>query len=937
MNLIALILLAQTATQNPVSAEWTQSELRALGLALHAINMTRADLGYDKRPFNDRWRLPCVDAVLDDPLAAPRYVETMRAALESPAPRPSDLAWPLHKLDETPPPGPERLDFDRELMQVPAPLRTAIHPLLRAVAEADAELKAATARLSAAERQELLRGLPHLALEEDVPDARFDFVPEGPRTEPERVWLLLEQLDVRRLCRAADALHAVSSPALTEPLLALARGPLKDWKQTLVIQLPIGKLVVAGTGHDRHDHGPNVVALIDLGGDDTYVGRIGGGLGRPAFSLDLAGNDRYMLSDLSGGAGFLGVGLLVDLAGDEVYEGAHLSLGAGLAGCGVLLDRGGNDTYRGRALTQGFAMFGLGWLDDGSGSDLYDAWFFAQGASATMGVGVMADRNGNDVYRAGGWIMNAPLLEAQKVHYSFAQGFSTGFREDTGGRSGGFGMLYDAAGDDTYSGESYCQAASYWFAFGALLDVSGHDSYDSYYYSQCSPMHLCIATLMDLAGDDSYSCKLGAMHAIGHDYAVAVMLDRSGNDVCAGGDSRPALGNANGVGIYLDAAGNDRYHGPPGNANEARGSGSVGVFVDMAGQDRYYESFGDGKLERRGSWAIALDFADPLEGQTALFDIPDEQLDRSLQPLAPKRTKAATQRPPAPPWVPNIPEDPDLEPVYRDAMTWEVGTARDKVRAARQRLIEIGMPACRYMVDRHIGDSNRLADRAFEEVFGALGEPAQQLLAARLDDPHPEVTRNALRILTTLKSRLLGPHLPALLEQEAYRKSAIRAAGALAVTEAVPQLRALLSDEDETVALEAAIALGQIADPSTADDLVFVLSSPSMPLREAAATALARLGPASLPAVIATLDSENPAAARLALSVLRRTRYADADRHVSRLMDHADWGVRLECVDTLFALEKGAWALTHEGRESHPLVLARLRTLDRDRPKEPQP
>lgn len=937
MNLIALILLAQAVTPNPVSADWTQREIRAVGLALHAINMTRADIGYDKRPFNDRWRLPCVDAVLDDPLATPRFVETMRAALESPDPTPCQLAWPIHSLDESAPPDAERLDFGRELMQVPQPLRTAIRPLLHALADADAELKAATARLSATERQELLRGLPYLALEEDVPEARFDFVSEGPKTDAERVWVLLEKLDVRRLCRAADALHRVSGSELTDPLHALARGSLKDWKQTLVIQLPLGKLVVSGTGHDRHDHGPNVVALVDLAGDDTYVGRVGGGLGRPSFAIDLSGNDRYQLSDLSAGAGFLGVGLLVDLAGDDVYEGGHLSIAAGLAGCGVLLDRAGNDTYRGRALTQGFAMFGLGWLDDNSGTDLYDAWFFAQGASATMGVGVLADRSGNDVYRAGGWIMNAPLLEAQKVHYSFAQGFSTGFREDTGGRSGGFGMLYDAAGDDTYNGESYCQASSYWFAFGALLDVSGHDSYDSYYYSQCSPMHLCVAGLIDLSGDDSYSCKLGAMHAIGHDYAVAVMLDRSGNDVCAGGDSRPALGNANGVGIYLDAAGNDRYHGPPGNANEARGSGSVGAFVDMAGQDRYYEDFEDGKLERRGSWAIALDFADPAQGQTALFEVPDEQLDQSLQPLAPRPPRVAAQRPPAPPWVPSVPEDPVLEPIYRDAMAWEVGTARDKVRAARQRLIEIGMPACRYMVDRHIGDSNRLADRAFEEVFGALAEPAQQLLVSRLDDPHPEVVRNALRILTTLKSSLLGPRLLGLLEQEPYRKPAIRAAGALGFREAVPQLRGLLADKDETIGLEAAIALGQISDPSAADDLAAALASHSMPLREAAATALARLGSASGTALATALQSENPTVLRLALSVLRRAKPPEAEQQVVKLMDHPDWGVRLDCVDTLFALDKGAWALAHEGRETHPLVLSRLRTLDRDRPKESNP
>src|SRR5205823_9991597 len=133
------------------------------------------------------------------------------------------------------------------------------------------------------------------------------------------------------------------------------------------------------------------------------------------------------------------------------------------------------------------------------------------------------DRKGDDIYRAGGLVLNSPLFAT--VHYSNAQGYASGYREDTGGVSGGVGLLTDLEGDDSYLGETYCQAASYWFSLGSLYDQSGNDTYSAYHYAQASAMHCCGAYLFDLAGDDSYTIKYGAGHAIGHDYGVAFLLD----------------------------------------------------------------------------------------------------------------------------------------------------------------------------------------------------------------------------------------------------------------------------------------------------------------------------------------------------------------------------------------------------------------------------
>src|SRR5688500_10441811 len=48
---------------------WTADELRRIDEGLNVLNVTRKDLGFQKRPIDDPFRLPVVDRILDEPLS----------------------------------------------------------------------------------------------------------------------------------------------------------------------------------------------------------------------------------------------------------------------------------------------------------------------------------------------------------------------------------------------------------------------------------------------------------------------------------------------------------------------------------------------------------------------------------------------------------------------------------------------------------------------------------------------------------------------------------------------------------------------------------------------------------------------------------------------------------------------------------------------------
>jgi len=245
------------------------------------------------------------------------------------------------------------------------------------------------------------------------------------------------------------------------------------------------------TGCANNTYANDYLLQVDVGGNDTYRNNVGGNMVDVNFSpagsavpgvrgtgpargcqraipglaaadclptaavlLDLHGQDVYGVKEspdhdagcttdpvvrrmMTGGAGFLGVGVLRDAGGTtDTYTGKTGSLGAGhIFGVGVLSDTGGDDTYRSVRNSQGFALVGgFGLLHDEAGRDSYDFYLPAPinpaAPNQTEGAGGVRDDEGE------GLCDRVPR---------FTQGVANVL-------PGTVGVLLDDAGQDTYHG-----------------------------------------------------------------------------------------------------------------------------------------------------------------------------------------------------------------------------------------------------------------------------------------------------------------------------------------------------------------------------------------------------------------------------------------------------------------------------------------------------
>jgi hypothetical protein len=327
------------------------------------------------------------------------------------------------------------------------------------------------------------------------------------------------------------------------------------------LDLPFGRVVVAGFGNDRHVE--DAALLVDIGGNDRYLNSAGG-TGRGggvAVCIDHAGNDRYDAPDSSYGQGFgfLGVGMLIDLAGDDVYEAKHFAQGAGILGTGVLWDRAGSDSFSAHTFGQGAGMFGLGMLLDGSGRDVYDCASLGQGAATTLGLGIIADLEGNDEYR----LACDAAKDALGGPAGYGQGGALSFRAYPWEKKlvayGGVGLLVDDRGNDSYTSRGWCdQGGSYIMSLGALVDNEG---------------------------DDRYTCNTG--QGSGIHITNAILVDRKGDDVYEGGFRAGGSGSDRSPGFLIDYEGDDSYRSNTSSYGTGCKPLSYSLFIDYRGDDRY--------------------------------------------------------------------------------------------------------------------------------------------------------------------------------------------------------------------------------------------------------------------------------------------------------------------------------------------------------------
>lgn len=617
-----------------------ETEIKRIDEALKSIKMTRKDLLFKRDVVNDAHRLKIISKLLADPLEVPKYMDDVSRSVTA---RASSLAASLETLYETLDCGkmniPARNDlplladvlekakakvvFPDDIARLPERIRDSVALILNSALTAKKKLENAFGKLTKKDRDVMLFHLAKSLVmsRKGKPLVAYDVPGDDDMTK--KFLELQSVVDYKEILLAAGDVFSAAEEA-RKRLSALDVDKIKDGLSynikgvtggvVLHIKTELGDFIVGGAGENTYSDSP--AFIIDIGGDDVYRGRVGAAVGFVerfvSVSLDLSGDDIYTSNvPVSQGSGFMGIGALIDVSGDDLYRGSDFTQGCGVLGVGAVMDLSGNDRYSAGYMAQGAGCFGGGFILEEGGDDNFSAIACCQAFGFVKGVGIIHEKEGNDIYFARG------NFDGKGRYHSMAQGFGWGWRPIA---SGGVGILVDDAGHDSYKAIFYAQGCSYWFSVGVLIDGGGNDRYDSQVYGQGCGIHLSVGGLLERGGSDTYlSIYGGNQQGSAHDLAVGVLIDEGGNDtyVGAGNSQGSAINNA--VAIFIDKSGDDHYYcvgsGCQGNGGEARGKHSIGIFLDLGGKDRYSSSDfdelkakpGDDKKWTKGKFGTAID------------------------------------------------------------------------------------------------------------------------------------------------------------------------------------------------------------------------------------------------------------------------------------------------------------------------------------------
>ena len=328
-------------------------------------------------------------------------------------------------------------------------------------------------------------------------------------------------------------------------------------KYYVKIKTDLGTIEVS-EGQDNKYTDSDSFICIDLSGRDKYGTGYGGtNYTKPiSILIDKEGDDKYeTIDNNSFGAGIMGYGILIDMAGNDTYIANSFSIGSGYCGFGALVDFEGNDTYTGYNCVEGSSNNGIGYLHDYKGDDKYYCLGYSQGFGGPGGMGVLADREGNDIYIADDEHIVNPSPQTAEHNTSMSQGAGFGYRKKE--IAGGIGILTDKEGNDTYSCGVFGQGISYWYSFGALVDFGGNDTYNAVWYCYGAAAHYSVGCFIDKEGNDSYTCNNA--FGLGHDYSIGYFEDDKGNDKYKSVNTPIGWVNANGLSLFFDCEGDDDY------------------------------------------------------------------------------------------------------------------------------------------------------------------------------------------------------------------------------------------------------------------------------------------------------------------------------------------------------------------------------------------
>ena len=469
-----------------------------------------------------------------------------------------------------------------------------------------------------------------------------------------RIVQLCDFVNFQKLFASTKIMTSILSQGYLNGLKKDLETAAKDKEGVLLSKdTPFGKIVISGKGDNWHIS--NEAIIIDLDGNDFYANNLGSSiLTKHPFSIiiDFAGDDRYSsYYDGCQGAGIMGTGILIDLGGNDTYIAQKWGQGAGLLGTGILIDETGHDTYKGQEFVQGAGLFGIGILIDNhqtesdkfwydvNASDSYESNGLGQGFGGPKGFGLLFDAYGNDTYRAtakrpNGYPDNPGSFDG------WAQGCGTGFRGYADGsiyRSGGLGILMDNEGADYYEAGSFSQGGGYFFGWGILSDGGkDNDRYLGTRYAQGFAAHSAIGYFIDEGGNDHYRTQYSVVDGLSWDLTCVAFVDKGGNDTYNGGGFSLGASAHNGFCLFMDLGGKDTYDGAVAKAggNDYHGGYSLSVFLDQGPEENTYGQRSNNSIEVEKEYSIFIDTKKPVD-ELLKDDAYKAILKNNIEPVSP--------------------------------------------------------------------------------------------------------------------------------------------------------------------------------------------------------------------------------------------------------------------------------------------------------------
>jgi len=243
----------------------------------------------------------------------------------------------------------------------------------------------------------------------------------------------------------------------------------------------------------------------------------------------------------------------------------------------------------------------------------------------------------------------------------------------------------------------------------------------------------------------------------------------------------------------------------------------------------------------------------------------------------------------------------EMEELYQTAALWEVGTNRERVREAREKLIGLGADAVNFIVEKHLGYTESLEMRAVEEVFKALKEIAGPRLVEVLKNETEETyrLRNTFYLCGAIVWDGCGPALMDWLSRGSRLsgralRALIGALGALKMKAAVSSLSPFLDHPDDMVVVTTANTLKAIGDSAAVPMLFQRMESGNLVRRMAGEDALAGFGAVALKEALVQLKEGERDSRFLAhcLSVIARVNIKGNYDRVRKYLNHPEAMVR---------------------------------------------